>query len=112
MSVGAGKSTLISILSGAISQSSGLIEIFGLDTLTDIHHIHSMMGVCPQDNILFDRLTVKEHLNFYAGLKGTEDFISFHNNKEIEKQEDRKKQQKKTKTEKLKKLFRNDWKTS
>ena len=30
------------------------------------------VGVCPQDNVLFDFLTVKEHLEFYCGLKGIE----------------------------------------
>jgi ABC-type multidrug transport system ATPase subunit len=27
-------------------------------------------GICPQYNTLFDRLTVEEHMQFYAGLKG------------------------------------------
>ena len=29
-------------------------------------------GVCPQQNVLFDFLTVKEHLEFYSGLKEVE----------------------------------------
>lgn len=28
-----------------------------------------VLGVCPQQNVLFDFLTVKEHLEFYSGLK-------------------------------------------
>lgn len=28
------------------------------------------MGYCPQDDVLFDLLTVEEHLNFYASLRG------------------------------------------
>lgn len=28
------------------------------------------MGTCPQHNVLFDKLTVVEHLVFYARLKG------------------------------------------
>ena len=28
-----------------------------------------LTGVCPQENVLFDFLTVKEHLEFFAGLK-------------------------------------------
>ena len=27
------------------------------------------IGVCPQQNVLFDFLTVKEHIELYAGLK-------------------------------------------
>ena len=30
------------------------------------------VGVCPQENVLFDFLTVKEHLECYCGLKGVE----------------------------------------
>ena len=29
------------------------------------------MGVCPQHNILFDKLTVEEHLELFCALKGT-----------------------------------------
>ena len=32
--------------------------------------IHKHLGICPQSNILFDRLTVKEHLHFFIRLKG------------------------------------------
>ena len=28
------------------------------------------MGVCPQHDVLWDDLTVQEHLEFFAGLKG------------------------------------------
>ena len=31
--------------------------------------IRRSLGICPQHNILFDRLTVKEHLSFFLKLK-------------------------------------------
>ena len=31
------------------------------------------MGVCPQHNVLFPYLTVREHLELYAIFKGLED---------------------------------------
>ena len=31
-----------------------------------------LQGVCQQQNVLFDFMTVKEHLHFYAGLKEVE----------------------------------------
>ena len=34
--------------------------------------IRKSLGVCPQHNVLFDELTVDEHLWFYARLKGRE----------------------------------------
>jgi ABC-type multidrug transport system ATPase subunit len=32
--------------------------------------IRSQLGVCPQHDILFDLLTVTEHLEMYAAIKG------------------------------------------
>lgn len=32
--------------------------------------LRSDLGVCPQHNVLFLFLTVKEHLELYAGFKG------------------------------------------
>ena len=34
-----------------------------------MNSIRDSMGWCPQHNILFDKLTVEEHLRFYAQLK-------------------------------------------
>jgi len=32
--------------------------------------MHRTIGVCPQQNVLFNYLTVKEHLELFASLKG------------------------------------------
>lgn len=32
--------------------------------------IRKNLGMCPQHNVLFDKLTVEEHLWFYSQLKG------------------------------------------
>ena len=37
---------------------------------TDMDAIRDSFGICPQQNVLFDRLTVKEHLEFFSALKG------------------------------------------
>lgn len=34
---------------------------------------HVYLGTCPQHNVLFDKLTVEEHLHFYARLKSGKD---------------------------------------
>ncbi|CAM4887474.1 unnamed protein product [Rotaria socialis] len=74
---GAGKSTTWSILTGLIPPSSGTVYVDGFDILTDIKVIRKRLGFAPQHNILFDRLTVKEHLEFFSALKGApEEFIS------------------------------------
>ncbi|EWS72164.1 ABC transporter family protein (macronuclear) [Tetrahymena thermophila SB210] len=67
---GAGKSTTISMLTGMIPPTSGTAYIKGLEITKDMDKIRSILGVCPQHDILFDSLTVKEHLYLFAVLKG------------------------------------------
>ncbi|KAH1177253.1 hypothetical protein KIL84_010955, partial [Mauremys mutica] len=66
---GAGKTTIISMLTGLYSPSSGTIIINGRDIHTDLDAIRMEMGVCPQYDVLFDTLTVREHLLFYGSVK-------------------------------------------
>ncbi|KAK4160939.1 putative ABC transporter [Cladorrhinum sp. PSN259] len=58
---GAGKSTTLDLLSGTQAPTSGSIII---------NARHSQIGICPQKNILFGRLTVFEHVKFWSELKG------------------------------------------
>lgn len=67
---GAGKSTTISMLVGLLPPTSGDALIFGKNILTDMDDIRKGLGVCPQNDILFPELTVKEHLEIFANLKG------------------------------------------
>ncbi|XP_045164403.2 phospholipid-transporting ATPase ABCA3-like isoform X2 [Mercenaria mercenaria] len=67
---GAGKTTTISMLTGFLEPTSGTAVINGKDIRTDINSVRKHLGLCPQHNILFDLLTVEEHLIFFAKLKG------------------------------------------
>nr|XP_014349981.1 PREDICTED: ATP-binding cassette sub-family A member 1-like isoform X3 [Latimeria chalumnae] len=67
---GAGKTTTMSILTGLFPPTSGTALIYGKDIRTEIDSIRKNMGMCPQHNVLFDQLTVEEHIYFYARLKG------------------------------------------
>ncbi|XP_078344110.1 phospholipid-transporting ATPase ABCA3-like [Oculina patagonica] len=67
---GAGKTTTISMLTGLYPPSSGSAHINGNSIITDMDAIRESLGLCPQHNVLFDRLTVKEHLEFFINLKG------------------------------------------
>ncbi|XP_065846636.1 phospholipid-transporting ATPase ABCA1-like isoform X2 [Oscarella lobularis] len=67
---GAGKTTTLSILTGLFPATSGSVRILGMDVHTSIAEIRKSLGYCPQHNVLFDRLTVAEHLSFYAQMKG------------------------------------------
>uniref|UniRef100_A0A6P7G817 ATP-binding cassette sub-family A member 9-like isoform X2 n=2 Tax=Diabrotica virgifera virgifera TaxID=50390 RepID=A0A6P7G817_DIAVI len=69
---GAGKTTLFNILTGLSSPTSGSALVFGYDVSNpnDMDKIRRMTGVCPQHDILFDDLTPREHLEFFAAIKG------------------------------------------
>ena len=67
---GAGKTTTMSILTGLFPPTQGTAFVYGKDIRFDMDEIHKDMGMCPQHNVLFDRLTVEEHLYFYSSLKG------------------------------------------
>ncbi|XP_033642721.1 ATP-binding cassette sub-family A member 2-like isoform X2 [Asterias rubens] len=67
---GAGKTTTISILTGLFPPTSGTAHIYGSDIRTDMTTIRKSLGMCPQHNALFDKLTVEEHIWFYCLLKG------------------------------------------
>ncbi|KAF9585397.1 ATP-binding cassette sub- A member 1 [Lunasporangiospora selenospora] len=66
---GAGKSTTMNMLSGLTQSTGGDALFYGLSMNTEMPQIRSLMGVCPQHDILFDDLTAKEHIELYAGLK-------------------------------------------
>lgn len=67
---GAGKTTTISMLTGLLAPTSGRMQIYNEDVSEDLSAIRQYLGVCPQHDVLWDDLTVKEHLELYAGLKG------------------------------------------
>uniref|UniRef100_A0A665VH39 ABC transporter domain-containing protein n=1 Tax=Echeneis naucrates TaxID=173247 RepID=A0A665VH39_ECHNA len=67
---GAGKTTTLSMLTGLFPPTSGRAYINGYDICQDMALIRRSLGLCPQHDVLFDNLTVREHLLFYAQLKG------------------------------------------
>uniref|UniRef100_A0A2P2LAL7 ABC transporter A family member 1 isoform X1 n=1 Tax=Rhizophora mucronata TaxID=61149 RepID=A0A2P2LAL7_RHIMU len=70
---GAGKSTTISMLVGLLLPTSGDALVLGKNITTDMDEIRTVLGVCPQSDILFPELTVREHLELFATLKGVEE---------------------------------------
>jgi ABC-type multidrug transport system ATPase subunit len=67
---GAGKTTFMSILTGLFPPSTGDMLVNGLSIRHDMPTIRGQLGLCPQYNVLFDWLTVDEHLYFCATLRG------------------------------------------
>ncbi|XP_075415798.1 ATP-binding cassette sub-family A member 10 [Tenrec ecaudatus] len=69
---GAGKSTLLNILSGLSVSTEGSVTIYNtkLSQSTNMEDIRKNLGFCPQFNIQFDFLTVRENLRLFAKIKG------------------------------------------
>ncbi|KAM6193881.1 ATP-binding cassette sub-family A member 10-like isoform 1-T1 [Sarcoramphus papa] len=69
---GAGKTTLLNVLSGLTLPSEGSATIYNykLSETGDREEIRAMIGICPQFNIQFEVLTVKENLKTFAEIKG------------------------------------------
>lgn len=66
---GAGKSTLISMLSGFLPPTSGDAEIYGLPLSTSRTALKGVIGVCPQQDLLFPTLTAEEHVALFGAFK-------------------------------------------
>ena len=48
------------MLTGMTTPTSGVIEIYGRDYGQELRAIRQDIGICPQQNVLFPSLTVKE----------------------------------------------------
>ena len=65
---GAGKTTTIKMLSGLILPTSGDIMIEDMDMKKDVFKIKEILNVSPQETAIAPNLTVKENLEFMAGV--------------------------------------------
>ncbi|CAF3411038.1 unnamed protein product [Rotaria socialis] len=70
---GAGKTTTTFILVGTylsmLQPTSGSITVEGLDGQINIQEVRKMIGFCPQYDILYDQLTVREHLTLVSEMR-------------------------------------------
>ncbi|XP_008492894.2 ATP-binding cassette sub-family A member 10 isoform X1 [Calypte anna] len=69
---GAGKTTLLNVLAGLTLPSAGSATIYNckLSERGDREGIRELVGICPQFNMQFEALTVKENLKTFAEIKG------------------------------------------
>eukprot|EP01105_Mastigella_eilhardi_P012724 TRINITY_DN2905_c0_g1_i1.p1 TRINITY_DN2905_c0_g1~~TRINITY_DN2905_c0_g1_i1.p1 ORF type:complete len:1245 (-),score=294.06 TRINITY_DN2905_c0_g1_i1:763-4497(-) len=67
---GAGKTTIISMLIGMLEPSGGTATVGGFDIRTQMDKVHTVIGVCPQFSTLWEELTARQTLLFFARLKG------------------------------------------
>ena len=71
---GAGKTTLISILTGMYEATKGKAIYDGINILdsNNMDIFREKLGICPQHDILFDNLNIREHLEMFSIFKGVD----------------------------------------
>ncbi len=67
---GAGKSTTIRLMLDLIRPTSGRVELFGLDARRASVAIRRRVGYLPGDLRLYERMTARELLGYFARLRG------------------------------------------
>jgi len=65
---GAGKTTTVEIIDTIRTPTSGKVSLLGMDVTKKKHDIVPRIGVLPQGFSSFDKITVRETLQFYARL--------------------------------------------
>ncbi len=65
---GAGKTTLIKLLTGQLRQDSGSAELLGKDTRNLTASEHAQIGAMMDNYGLYDRLSVYDNMSFYADI--------------------------------------------
>src|SRR5436305_13189094 len=67
---GAGKSTILRILSCFLPATSGTVRVAGFDVFHQADEVRRRIGYMPENNPLHMDMRVKEYLKFRARLKG------------------------------------------
>jgi len=67
---GAGKTTTIRTMLDLIRPSSGQARVFGIESSADPVAIHRRVGYVPGEFALYDRLTGRQTLEYFANLRG------------------------------------------
>jgi len=65
---GAGKTTTVEMLVGLRKPTSGGATVLGFDMIKERKEIKKRIGVLPQSFNTYDRLTVKENIEYFAGV--------------------------------------------
>lgn len=91
---GAGKTTTIKMLTGLTKPTSGDAYVMGKSIKNELAEVKKLVSVSPQDTAVAPNLTVRENLEFIAGIYGmskekvkekTDEMINKFSLKEIEK---------------------------
>ena len=67
---GAGKTTIMKMLSGFLEPNQGTIHIDGIDLQTETKQLQQNLGYLPENLPLYPEMTVADYLDYVAELKG------------------------------------------
>ena len=67
---GAGKSTTIRMLTTVLKPTNGDAIINNISLINDKNNIKPLIGVCPQDNVIFEALTAEDNVQFVGQMHG------------------------------------------
>ncbi|KEG09643.1 putative ABC transporter [Trypanosoma grayi] len=67
---GAGKTTTVNMITGLTKPDAGDCLVYGLSVREELERVRQEIALCPQHNILWPTLTCREHLEFFARIKG------------------------------------------
>ena len=70
---GAGKTTIMKMLTGYLEPTGGSIEIDGLDINTEREAVQQRIGYLPENDPLYYEMTVMDYLDYAATLHGVPD---------------------------------------
>lgn len=65
---GAGKSTLLRILTTLVAPDTGTASVISYDIRSGFHHVRTAIGYMPQRFSLYEDLTVRENMHFFADI--------------------------------------------
>jgi len=67
---GAGKTTTLRMIAGVLPATKGLVIIDGQEMRKHDKTLKEMIGFLPEENPLYEEMTVEEYLRFWADIKG------------------------------------------
>jgi len=69
---GAGKTTIMKMMTGFLEPTSGIIKIDGLDILEQLQEVQQKIGYLPENCPVYPEMSVVDYLDYAASLHGLE----------------------------------------
>jgi ABC-type multidrug transport system ATPase subunit len=66
---GAGKSTILNMISGRTNVDHGSIKLNSIDIIENKQYLYSNLGLCLQEDIYFKELTVTQQIELVCNIK-------------------------------------------